>query len=332
MNRVLFRNLVLIAWAFMAVTACRSGGGGSDGGNGIASSGGTGGTGVSYGSVSGFGSVFVNGVEFDTTNSTVTLNGSPGPDESVDPHRGLMTGMVVKVDGTFDGNGTTGTASSITFKDDLTGPVSSITSIISPIVQIVTLGQNVIVDSQTVFSGTTLTTLSLGNVIEVSGLPDNNGDIHATYIEFKAGSFVPGLQIGVKGTIHNLNPVLKTFQINALTVDYSLATNLPPGVPANGQFVEVKGTNLLGIVLIADSVALDDNSLGTTDAGIAQMEGYVTALTSPSAFTVGVQPVQTTASTVFDGGTAGDVAAGVKLRVQGSLAGGILTATKISFL
>ncbi len=107
--------------------------------------------------------------------------------------------------------------------------------------------------------------------------------------------------------------------------------NLPTGVPANGQFVAVKGTNLAGIVLIADSVALDDNSLGVTDAGVAQIQGFVTAMTSPSQFTVGVQPVQATASTVFEGGVAGDIALGKKLQVDGALAGGMLTATKISF-
>lgn len=322
MTRALLRNLVLMAWTLLAVAACNASGGPS------ASSGGTGGTGVSYGPVTGFGSVFVNGVEFDTTNSTVTLNGILDP--GTDPHRGLMVGMVVKVDGTFDSNGTTGTATGITYKDNLRGPVSSITSIGTGILKVVALGQNVIIDGQTVFVGTTFATLALSNVIEVSGLPDNNGDIHATFVELKANSFVPGMEIGVKGAIQNLDPILKTFQINALTVDYSLA-NLQTGIPANGQFVEVKGTNLAGIALIADSVVLDDNSLGVTDASVAQMQGFVTAMTSPSRFTVGVQPVQTTASTIFEGGTASDIAPGKKLEVDGALAGGILTATKISF-
>jgi len=308
-----------MAWTLIAVTAC-----GSDGG-------GTGGTGISYGAVTGFGSVFVNGVEFNTTNSSVMLNGSPGPDEATDPHRGLMVGMVVKVDGTFDSNGTTGTATSITYKDNLKGPVSSIASIVSGILKVVVLGQNVIIDSQTAFVDTTFAALALNNVIEVSGLPDNNGDIHATFVALKASSFVSGMEIDVKGTIQNLDPILKTFQINGLTVDYSLATNLPTGVPANGQFVEVKGTNLAAVVLIADSIGLDDNSLGVTDASVVQVQGFVTAMTSQSQFTVGVQPVQTTASTVFVGGTASDIAVGKEVQADGALAGGILTATKISF-
>jgi hypothetical protein len=329
MNWPLLRNLVLMAWAIIAITACGPNGGGSGG---IASSGGTGGTGVSYGPVTDFGSVFVNGVEFNTTNSTVMLNGSPGPDEATDPHRGLMVGMVVKVEGTFDSNGATGAATRITFKNNLKGPVSSIASIVAGILNVVVLGQNVIIDSQTAFAGTTFDTLIPGNVIEVSGLPDDTGNIHATLVELKAASFIPGIdEIGVRGTIKNLNPIISTFQINGLTVNYLLATNLPPGGPANGQYVEVKGTNLLGVVLIADSIALDDNTLGVTDAGVVQLQGFVTAMTPPSQFTVGVQPVQTTASTVFEGGTAGDIAVGKKVQVDGALAGGMLTATRVSF-
>lgn len=325
MNLALLRNLVLLAWTLIAVASC--GGSGGPGG-GIASSGGTGGTGVSYGPVTGFGSVFVNGVEFDTTSSTVMLNGFPGPDEATDPRRGLKIGMVVKVDGAFDSNGTTGTASRITFKNNLKGPVSVI-DIIGATLEV--LGQNVVIDSQTVFLGATLNSLIPGNVVEVSGLPDSNGNIHATLVELKAGSFIPGMEIGVKGTIRNLNTFLKTFQINDLIVDYAAVMNLPSGVPANGQFVEVQGTNLAGIVLFADSIALDDNSLGVTDASVAQIQGFVTAMTTPSRFTLGFQPVQTTMFTVFEGGPAGDIALDEKLQVDGILAGGILTATKITF-
>lgn len=325
MNRARLRNLLLMAWTLVAVTAC---GGGGGGGGGVASSGGTGGTGVSYGPVTSFGSVFVNGVEFDTTNSTVTLNGSPGPDTATDPHRGLMVGMVVKVDGTFDSNGTTGTAASITYKDNFMGPVSSIDLLN---MQLMALGQNVIIDSQTAFSGTTLNALLAGNVIEVSGLPDNNGNIHATFVALKASSLVPGTELEVRGTIQNLDLVPGTFQINGLTVDYSLAA-LPSGSLVDGQYVDVKGTNLVGLVLTADSVALDDNTLGITDASVAQVQGFVTAVAPPNQFTLGVQLVQTTAFTAFEGGSAGDIAVGKKMQVDGSLVGGILIARKISFL
>jgi hypothetical protein len=333
MNLHVFRNLVLMGW-MLVVAACHMGGGGMSG-NHMATTGmttsGTGSTGMSSGPVMAFGSVFVNGVEFNTSNSTVMLNGSPGPDETMDPHRGLMIGMVVEVEGMFDSNGTSGTATSITFKDNLEGPISGITMINATTNQLVVLGQTVIVDSQTAFEGATFATLAVGNVIEVSGMPDNMGIIHATFIELKAANFTPGMEIEVKGTVQNLNASAKTFQINALTVDFASVMNLPVGLPANGQFVEVKGTTFAGSELIADNIELEDNNFGVMDVDEAQVEGFVTAMTSQSNFMVGVQQVQTMPSTVFEGGVAGDIALGKELETEGALASGVLTATKVSF-
>ncbi len=332
MSKTLFRNVILMLWTLLAVVAC--GGGGGDGG-GVAS-GGTGGTGVSSGTVTGFGSVFVNGVEFDTQTSSVTLDGSSGPDEATDPHRGLKVGMIVKVDGEFDDDGIHGAATEIEYEDNLEGPVDSITSIDATTKRAVVLGQTVILDkNRTNFEKTTFDTLAVGNVIEVSGLTDADRNIRATYVEMKAVSFVSGTtEMEVKGTIKNLDTGAKTFQINALTVNYASAdtSDLSGGIPANDQLVEVKGTSFgAGGELIATKVEPEDDGLGVADADEAEIEGYVTAFTSSSQFTVGNQPVETTGSTVFEGGMAGDIAMGRKLEVKGSLVGGILTATKIEF-
>ena len=331
MNMTLFRNAFLMLGALLAVVACGGGGGG-----GSVASGGTGGTGVSSGTVTGFGSVFVNGVEFDTQTGSVTLDGSSGPDEATDSHRGLKVGMVVKVDGEFDDDGIHGAATEIEYEDNLEGPVDSITDIDATTKQAVVLGQTVILDkNRTNFEKTTFDTLVVGNVIEVSGLTDADGNIRATYVEMKAVSFVSGTtEMEVKGTIKSLDTGAKTFQINALTVNYASADtgDLSGGIPANGQFVEVKGTSFgAGGELIATKVEPEDDGLGVADADEAEIEGYVTAFTSSSQFTVGNQPVETTGSTVFEGGMAGDIAVGRKLEVEGSLGGGILTATKIEF-
>lgn len=326
MKKIPFRNTIMTVWVLLAVASC-----GSDGGGSVAG-GGTGGTGISSGTVTGFGSVFVNGVEFSTTTSSVTVNGTAGPDESTDPHRGLKVGMVVKVDGEFDDNGTTGTATRITYKSNFEGPVGSI-SAGATTRQAVVLGQTVILDvNQTHFENATFDTLAVGNVIEVSGLLDNTGRIRATFVKKKADSYNPGTEIEVEGTIQNLNSGAMTFQINALTVDYSLATELPSGGLANDQFVEVNGTSSdNGVTLTATEVEIEDDTLGVMDTGKVEMEGFVTDKTSPSQFKVGTQEVRTTASTVFEDGTANNIVPGRKVEVEGSLAGGVLTATKVSF-
>lgn len=326
MNWTIWRNMIITAYALLAIAGC-------SGGVGSVASGGTGGTGISSGTVTGFGSVFVNGVEFTTTSSSVELDGVSGPDESTDPHRGLKVGMVVKVNGEFDDDDIHGTSAEIEYKDNLEGPVDSITPIDATTKQAVVLGQTVILDmNQTHFENTTFDTLAVGNVIEVSGLLDDAGQIQATFVEKKADSFVSGTtQIEVKGTIKSLDTMAKTFQINALTVAYASATELPSGGPANGQYVEVKGTSYSGGTLTATKVEMDDDTLGAMDAGKVELEGYITAVTSPTQFQVGTQAVQTTGSTVFENGTSSDIALGRKIEVEGPLAGGILTATKVSF-
>jgi len=182
--------------------------------------------------------------------------------------------MVVKVDGGFDDDDIHGTATEITYKDNLEGPVDSITDIDATTKQAVVLGQTVILDmNQTHFENTTFNTLAVGNVIEVSGLLDDAGQIRATFVEKKADSFTTGTEIEVKGTIQNLNSSAMTFQINALTVNYASATELPSGGPANGQYVEVKGTSYSGGTLTATKVETDDDTLGVSDAGKVEMEG-----------------------------------------------------------
>lgn len=324
MNWALFRHMTLAAAALLAVAGCGGAGGGSVAG------GGTGGTGISSGTVTGFGSVFVNSVEFDTTNSSVTLDGTSGPDETADPHRGLKVGMVVKVDGEFSDDDIHGSAMEIEYKDNLEGPIDSITPIGAMSKRMVVLGQTVILDiNQTHFENTTFDTLAVGNVIEVSGLLDVDGNIQATYVEKKADSFVSGTtEIEVKGAIKNLGAT--TFQINALTVDYSAAT-LPSEVLADGQHVEVKGRNYDGVTLTATEVEIDDDTLGATDAAKVQVEGFITSVNSQTEFTVGTQPVKTTSSTVFENCTTCNIAADRKVEVEGSLAGSVLTATKVSF-
>ena len=102
--------------------------------------GGIGGTGISVGKItaSGTGTVDVNGIKFDTSNAAVTLDGMTGGQSK------LKRGMVVKIAGTFNPDGTTGVAANIEFKDILEGPVDSVGSN-----TLIVLGQTVNVSSST---------------------------------------------------------------------------------------------------------------------------------------------------------------------------------------
>lgn len=318
----------MIAAAVLA--ACGAGGDGQT----TVASGGTGGTGIAYGSVTGFGSVIVNGVKFHTANATVTVDGEPGPDETTDPRRGLSEGMVIRVEGTIDPTGTTGTAARVTYGDDVEGPISHLLDIDTHTRQATVLGQTVIVDTQTVFRGTSLAELAVGNVVEVSGLVDDQDRIHATYIEKKADAFAPGMELDVKGTIGSLDESTETFRIGSLTVSYASADtdDLPGGAPANALFVEVKGTSFgPGGELVATKVERDVEGIADYYAGEAEIEGFVTAVSGPNSFVIGNQPFMTTGATSYKGGVATDVVVGAKLEVEGRLVNGVLMAEEVEF-
>ena len=62
---------------------------------------------VSVGTITGFGSIFVNGVEFKTTSSTIRVNGASSSESR------LRVGQVVTVTGTVNSDGKTGTATTV---------------------------------------------------------------------------------------------------------------------------------------------------------------------------------------------------------------------------
>ncbi len=101
----LLRGLLVTVLVGMLM-ACGGGGGGGGGG-----------ADISYGTVTDFGSIVLNGNRLDDSTASVTLDGNPG----VGDHGGLKQGMVVRASGNFSGR--TGTVSSIEFRDNLEGPV-----------------------------------------------------------------------------------------------------------------------------------------------------------------------------------------------------------------
>ena len=94
----------------LTFVSCGGGGGGSGSG------GGTGGlpggaveTGVSAGEIEGFGSIIVNGIEFETSGTEVEFE-DEAPFQcspSLSDDCGLKKGMLVAMDSSFDDNGTT---------------------------------------------------------------------------------------------------------------------------------------------------------------------------------------------------------------------------------
>jgi len=323
--KLLFPNRLLLAGLPTVLLACGGGSGGGNEGGGPIVGIDRGGVTISQGPINGFGSVIVNGVRYSTTGASITIDDRPGTEAD------LRAGQVVRVEGTVDATGTSGTARSIAFNDDVEGPVQSIDAAAA---QLVVLGQTVQVGRSTSFddsiSPRSLEGLAVGDRVEVSGLVNADGLISATRIERK-----PALAtVEVKGSASAVDSNARRFSINLLTVDYSTAqlSNFAAGVPVNGDMVEAHGSLNAAGVLIATRLERRSASLeGTTDDS-ADLEGLVTRYVSSVDFDVAGQRVTTTGTTVYQGGGAANLALGANVEVEGGFdANARLIASRIEF-
>ena len=302
------------------LSACGGGGGASFGG-GIS---GTGKPTFRVGVIEQDGSVIVDGVTFDATSAVITVSGGPVGEAD------LRAGMVAAVEGNIDSTTGAASASSVVIEEVLKGPISSKVDGTTFVV----LGQLVEITSTTVFesgiSPASLAGLAIDDFVEVYGFYRSPGEVTATRIEREG---TPS-ELRIVGSIESHDAIAMTFFVGAQLVDYATAdtTDLPGGLPANGLIVEVRGDLPLGGSgeLTANRVELDDDG-PPSDIDDASVEGFVTSISSPTAFDVDSQPVEVTGATVFEGGTADDVLLGTKVEAEGPIVGGILMANRIEF-
>lgn len=323
------KNICAFLLAITLVSAC---GGSSGGGGGITPSpppptGGITRTGVAIavGPITGFGSVIVNGVRYDTSSAMFSMDGVAAVQSD------FSVGQFVVVTGTIDDNNSNAVAATVEFDDVVEGPVSSVDSVAGTFV---VLGQTVLVSSNTSIDNNCPANLDdflTVAAVEVSGPVMEDGRIAATRIECKA---VLG-EMEVTGLVSNLDTAATTFNINALTVDYSGAAvdNFPGGVISDGDPVEAKGVTLgAGGELIATRVEFKGARFTDDEGDHIEVEGFITAFTSATNFDVSGIPVTTDANTVFEGGVAADLGLNLKVEVEGEFnSAGVLRATKVEF-
>ena len=279
---------------FSTLTACSSGDGSTAGGA----------TGVtSSGVVTGFGSVFVNGVRYQTENariisadddSVILENPSNAQLQSV-----LGVGQVVTVRGTRTDD-SNGVADTVRFDDELVGEITAVSAGDG---SFVVLGQTVSVTPDTIIDDSIIEAarggaeipndvrfgdvpetldqlLSAGMLVGVSGFPSQNG-LEATRIEdVSAQTGVGGgqLEAEVKGFVRNLVP--GQFEINGLTVIYDDgdldSEDFSSLTLGNGQYVEVHGTALSATMIDASRIELEDHFVDDDfDSGEIEIEGVI---------------------------------------------------------
>jgi hypothetical protein len=325
------------------LSACSGGGGGSSGTTPAAA---PATPIVSSGTITKFGSVYINDREYliDASTSTSVDGSAPvfddGPAKSI-----LKVGMVVKVSGTT--NGSSRTASTITHTDTLEGPQTKV-QVDKHNGTLRILGQTVVVDDTTHFDdgrgGSMLNQLDDlvdGDVVEVSGFVKDSitGVIVASFIEKTnvkkdclAGCEIEGIVTGhIAGTT--------TFKIGGLIVDYEGAAAadikdmpVPIGSNWNGLFVEVKGTVFNSLTTTLNATKVEREDFQAPEGNEVELEGIVMSVPVPGSgnFMLGTTEVQA-ANAQYLGGLKSEVAVGQNLEVEGTISGNVITAGKVKF-
>jgi hypothetical protein len=276
------------------------------------------------GTVTGFGSVIIDGQKFDDSAANVKIDTNPAAPDSA-TLSDLKLGMQV------EGTVSNGTLTDVVVRASARGTVGLVNlalgtfTVFQQTVTVVTTGA-----TPTVFDGLSgLSALAVGDVVEVHGTVDANKQIVATRVERKAtGDLASGVRIG--GVLVTLDAAAKTFKLGDLTVNYASATLLPAGTTlAVGQVIAVYADKAptAGSDLVAKTVKV----AGTEEGGSVGVGGPVMAYTSLSDFTVAGVRVDASAA-VFETGSAADLKLGVSVAVEGKITAGVLKASKARVL
>jgi len=243
-RRILIAGMSVALAAATILAAC---GGGSSGSS-MAGTSATAMKGAS-GTVTGFGSVFVNGTEFGTDMHTQVLDGDN--DDAATSTANLQVGMTVDVDASG------GSASMLRFTSAVRGEVDAVDTMMSTLT---VLGQTVNITTGTSFAGNVsnggttspvaqLSDVHVGDYVVVFGYLECAGsscsgatDIVATLVDEPASVG----KYRVQGYVSNYSSSSNSFTVNGLTVDIATMGTSPTVCNtmncafANGDFVSVR--------------------------------------------------------------------------------------------
>jgi hypothetical protein len=265
---------------------------------------------VTRGKITALGSIWVNGVEYETPNG-----GSYKNDDSSSTSANFKVGQVVSLRGTHSGR--SGTTKDVTYEAELEGEADSKT----------TINQiTVLIGDSTNKAEATLTgnDLNIGSRYEVSGFWIDSTTIEATYIKNDDDG---DSEDEIKGLVEAVNPGID-LTVRSITFSYA-----GPTVVAVGDYVEVhfNGTT-------ANEVQLEDDYFDDMDDGEeVEIEGAVNLSTAgcPPDADIMVADVCINLGSVeeWEDGLNGaaDLTSGLRVEVEGyySAAGDYLVAEEV---
>lgn len=284
------------------------------------SSGGTGS--FTTGSIVGLGSIIVNGIRYKDDNAAISIDGVPKTPAD------LKLGMVVRIQGSPITAATatslaTAEATSVSCSSEWKGMVEAV----DPAAKTVTLmGLKVHVLDTTIFDGGMFNGALTGKAVEVYGFSFTdpaNGDLalRATRVEVEDRTLS---SYRLSGVVSRLSSTDHTFRLGNTTIHYASASGATD--LQNGQLVRVDlqtATNDRG-QWVATKVRAENPSNELEDDHEAEIEGAITSLTSPTAFSVGGIPVDASGASGLP-----SLALGMRVEVKGNILNATVIATSV---
>jgi hypothetical protein len=275
------------------------------------------------GTVTGFGSIIIDGVRYDDAAARVLVDNG-GTAAKSGALGDLKLGMSV------DAKVENGQVTEVTVRAAVAGPISAIDiagssfTIFGQTVRITTSGA-----TPTLFEGVSgLAGLAAGDRVEVHGTVDATRAIVATRVERKPRE-ADEPAVRLTGIVTSVDATARTFRFNDLTISYASASVLPANLSlANGQQALVFGDNAPSAGRFTATVV---RIKAAEDGAPATLGGRITAFTSLSDFSVGGVRVNGQSASV-EGGVAADLVAGQSVVVDGRMTGGVLRADKIRII
>ena len=333
------RSGIVVA-ATLALVACGGSGSGDsptlNGGNGGNSIDGGGGSEpgpqqaesrVVVGTITGFGSVYVAGVKFETDNASYRVDDEDRFDDSA-----LALGMKVKIEGTVNADGVTGNAESIIYDDDIEGPIDSgsIQSVDETSKTFSIFGLQILAsETDTVYDdGASFAGLTEGQVLEISGYFDET-QLVASRIELQDDV---DDEFELKGHISAYDgSFVSLILLNGQEVGpYAIGDAAEQEIPADpvGIFVELELRESDGELIVIEIEAEDDDLLDD-DAGEVSIRGILKD-DGAGGFTIEGIPLEINAAAEFEPESLRDnLVAGLDVKVEGRMQDGVLIVEEV---
>lgn len=265
------------------------------------------------GRVTGFGSVLIDNVPYDTDDAVFYVNGEQAQQAA------LAVGDYVTL--FAKGGSDSAKAQTVYLETAVAGEITGVNYVNSTFT---VLGQTVTVDVQTSFGASfgasSIDALSVGDAVDVRGVAIGNDEVYATRIEATTSD-----DLRLSGQVQALDDGQLTFMLSGVAIDYHAVTLNEP--LANGDWVSVAGSWQSNVLVLSTLRQREDQRL---PAGITLTLSGKASDVAGSQFNLAGRVIELSEQTVYTHGSLADLFDGSEVTLTGTVQGdGSVSATSI---